>query len=122
MISDPWSLTLGGGNHLGQRGSPCQISSHANEPKGADHVLDSVAARVHAPSHSPGVPAARAGPFPDARPENVTVIFVVVLVAVIWLLARGYPAGTAVEAVAGAGAVSAAIASRLAWPTQDADN
>jgi hypothetical protein len=51
----------------------------------------------------------------------VTVILVVVLVAVVWLLGRGYPAGTAVDAVAGAAAVSVAIASRLARLQQDAD-
>jgi hypothetical protein len=61
------------------------------------------------------------GPFPDARPGSVTVILVVVLVAVVWLLARGYPVGTAVDAVAGAAAVSVAIVSRLARLQQDAD-
>lgn len=55
------------------------------------------------------------GPRPAARPRrDAIVIVVVVLVAVAWLLARGYSAGTALSVVAGADALAAAIASRLA--------
>ena len=60
------------------------------------------------------------GPFPAARPPwRVIVVFVVVLVIVLWLLARGYSADTALGIVAGAGALTAAIASRLAGTQPD---
>ena len=45
---------------------------------------------------------------------DTIVIVVVVLVAVAWLLARGYSAGMALSVVAGVDALAAAIASRLA--------
>jgi hypothetical protein len=61
------------------------------------------------------------GPFPGGRPENVTVIFVIVLVAVVWLLVRGYPARMAAEAVAAAAAISVTLAPRLADLLQDGD-
>lgn len=55
------------------------------------------------------------GPFPAAQPPlQVIVVFVVVIVTVAWLLAHGYSIQAALEVVAGAGAVTAAIVSGLA--------
>ncbi len=61
---------------------------------------------------SPELPAP--GPFPAAQsPRGAIAIFVVIVVVVAWLLVRGYSADTALGAVAGAGVLAAAIASRL---------
>ena len=55
------------------------------------------------------------GPFPARKPQGpVIVIFIVILVVVAGLLARGYSLETAFEAVGGAGVLAAAIAARLA--------
>lgn len=48
-------------------------------------------------------------------------IFVVVLVVVVWLLAHGYSAAAALGAVAGTGALAAAITSQLAVAARRAD-
>ena len=57
------------------------------------------------------------GRFPAGRrPRHAIWIFLVVLVVVIWLVAHGYSADDALGAVAGAGVVAAAIATRLADP------
>jgi hypothetical protein len=49
------------------------------------------------------------------------VIFVVILIVMAWMLARGCSATTAIETAAGAGALAAGITSRLACaqPTGD---
>jgi hypothetical protein len=55
------------------------------------------------------------GPSPAARPPGAAiVIFVVVLIVMGCLLDRGYTVQTALEAVAGAGVLSAVIVARLA--------
>jgi hypothetical protein len=65
-----------------------------------------------------GLPAP--GPSPLAQPpRNAIVIVVVVVVMMAWLLARGYSAGTALEIIAGAGMLAAAIDARLADPQAD---
>jgi hypothetical protein len=49
------------------------------------------------------------------------VIFVVILVVMAWMLARGYSASTVTEIAAGAGVLACGIVSRLAGtqPTSD---
>jgi hypothetical protein len=65
-----------------------------------------------------GLPAP--GPSPRAQPpRTAVVIFVVVVVMVAWLLARGWSADTALEIIAGAGVLAAAIDARLADPQAD---
>lgn len=62
------------------------------------------------------------GPFPAARPpREAVVIFVVILVVMAWMLARGYSASTVTEIAAGAGVLACGIVSRLAGtqPTSD---
>ena len=54
------------------------------------------------------------GPFPAAQQQDAIVIYVVILVIVVWLLAHGYSATAALRIVALAGALAAAITSRLA--------
>jgi hypothetical protein len=55
------------------------------------------------------------GSHPAPRPpRHAIVIVVVVLAAAVWLVAHGYSAATALGVIAGADALAAAIASRLA--------
>lgn len=60
-----------------------------------------------------GLPAP--GPFPAARPpREAVVIFVVILIVMAWMLARGCSVSTAMETAGGAGVLAGGIASRLA--------
>jgi hypothetical protein len=65
-----------------------------------------------------GLPAP--GPFPAApSPQGGVMIFIVIIVTMAWLVARRYSTGTALEAIAGAGVLAAAITARLADPQAD---
>ena len=70
--------------------------------------------RVRAPERPAGsLPAP--GPYPLAQPSwRSIVIFVIIVVTVVWLLAQGYPINATLEAVAGAGALTAALVPCLA--------
>jgi hypothetical protein len=55
------------------------------------------------------------GPFP-APPRRTVVIFVIIIVVMTWMLAHDYTVDAALRAIAGAGALTAMIASWLARP------
>jgi hypothetical protein len=57
------------------------------------------------------------GPYPVAQPwRRVIAIFVIVVITVVWLLAQGYSIYAALEAVAAARALTAALIPCLTGP------
>ena len=68
---------------------------------------------AHHQEDQPGVLPAP-GPHPAAMPPwRIVVIFVVVVGGVAWLLAQGYSPGAAFGILAGAGALTAIVTTRL---------
>jgi hypothetical protein len=119
---------LGGGNHRGPPMPACtdlvsrQVPTAKYRQKGAEIMPMLPPRRWPARYKEPTCQLPAPGPFPWMQPpRDVIVIFVVVLVVIAWLLAHGYSVNTALGAVAGAGAFTAAIASRLP-ATQPSDN